>query len=95
MSFITDRYYQMLKNHRIYGLVNNQKTLSYFMERHVICVWIYHTLLQSLYQELVDGMQTINSDDKKECMRLVTEVVLDEVVEDLEMANSKVIWSFM
>ncbi len=83
MSFITDRYYQILENHRLYQVVVSQRSLAYFMERHVICVWIYHALLQSLYQEIIEGMQAINTDDKKECVRLVTEVVLDEVVEDL------------
>lgn len=83
MSFITERYYQILENHRLYHTIVSQKALSYFMERHVICVWVYHALLQSLYLEIIESMQTVNSDDKKECVRLVTEIVMDEIVEDL------------
>ncbi|NRA64298.1 MAG: DUF3050 domain-containing protein [Pseudobacteriovorax sp.] len=83
MSFIVDRYYQMLENHKLYNLVNSPQSLVTFLESHVVCVWGYHALLRSLYKDLVTKIQNINSDSSKECLRLITEVVLDEVVEDL------------
>lgn len=48
----------------------------------MICVWVYHTLIKNLYAELVDNLRCINSIEQKECLRLITEVILDEVVED-------------
>ncbi|SME90238.1 DUF3050 domain-containing protein [Pseudobacteriovorax antillogorgiicola] len=82
MSFMTDRYFQMLENHKVYDLVFNRQSLTYFMERHVICVWLYHSLIKSLHNELVNDLKSINSCEQKECLRLITEVILDEVVED-------------
>ena len=70
MSFMTDRYFQMLENHKIYDLLFNRQSIVYFLERHVICVWLYHTLIKSLYSELVDNLKCINSVEHKECLRL-------------------------
>lgn len=83
MSFMIDRYYQMLERHKIYKLLNNQTSLANFMERHVVCVWVYHSLLRSLYQDIVSQLTDLNGDRSKECLRLITEIVLEEVVEDL------------
>lgn len=82
MSFMTDRYFQMLENHKIYDLISDEKSLAHFMERHVVCVWLYHTLIKLLHGELVECSKTINSIEQKECLRLITEVILDEIVED-------------
>ena len=44
MSFLTERYFQVLDRHRIYSFVRSPLELKYFMERHVICVWGYHRI---------------------------------------------------
>lgn len=82
MSFMTDRYFQILENHKIYGMLFNKQSLAFFMERHVICAWIYHSLMKNLYSDLVGEIKSINSVEKKECLRLITEMILDEVVEE-------------
>lgn len=42
MSFITERYFQILENHKLYERVNDEQSLRLFMEHHVICVWSYN-----------------------------------------------------
>lgn len=83
MSFLTERLFQILDQHRVYNLVQNAATLRFFMERHVICVWAYHALLRSLQKELIAHSLPLNSDDYKEALRLLAEIILDEEVEDL------------
>lgn len=82
MSFLTERLFQVLDNHRLYDLTVNHDTLRFFLERHVICAWSYRAFLQSIQRELVNLSLPVNSDDHKEALRHVSELILDEEVED-------------
>lgn len=84
MSFVTDRYFQMLENHRIYDMLRSREALKFFLERHVICVWIYNLFLQSLHKEIVISHKFLDSYDRKECLRLITETALEELVDEPE-----------
>ena len=83
MSFLIERYFQILENHAIYGKINSAETLSFFAERHVIAVWSYNALLRSLQKDLVASSLPINSEPQKIAIRLITEMVLNEEVDDL------------
>jgi hypothetical protein len=83
VSFLIERYFQILDNHEVYQKIVAPNALSYFAERHVICVWSYNTLLRSLQRDLVAQSMPLNSEPQKLAIRLVTEMVLDEEVDDL------------
>ena len=78
MAFLTERLFQILESHRIYDSIGGKKAMAHFMERHVICVWSYHALLNSLAKELVGKSQPLNPDNIKESLRLISEILLDE-----------------
>ncbi len=82
MSFITERYFQILENHKLYERVNDEQSLRLFMEHHVICVWSYNFLLREIHQELVGLIHPLNSQSQKEAIRLVSEMILEEEVEE-------------
>jgi hypothetical protein len=82
MSFITERYFQILDNHKLYERVNDEQALRLFVEHHVICVWSYNFLLREIHQELVGMIHPLNSQSQKEAIRLVSEMVLEEEVEE-------------
>lgn len=82
MSFMTERYFQMLETHKLYERVGDEKALRTFIEHHVICVWGYSYLLRNIYQELVNGIHPLISQEQKEALRLVSEIILDEEVEE-------------
>lgn len=81
MSFMTDRYFQLLESHRIYQTIGHRDSLAFFMERHAICVWAYNALLKSLQRDLVSWTQPLQSEALKEAVYLISEMVLDEEVE--------------
>lgn len=83
MSFLTERFYQILDDHKVYEHVNSLQNLKLFMERHVICVWGYNALMRSLQQDFIKNAQPLNSEPFKEGLRLINELVLDEEVDDL------------
>lgn len=83
MSFLTERYFQLLEKHDIYESVVGLKSLQYFMERHIICVWSYTALLQSLHKDLVAMVFPLNSESHKEAIRLISEIIINEEVDDL------------
>ena len=81
MSFLTERFYQVLDNHKLYSYITSEENLRFFMERHVICVWGYQTLMRSLQKDLMESAQPLNSDPFKEALRLINELILDEELE--------------
>jgi hypothetical protein len=82
MSFITERYFQILENHKLYERVNDEQSLRLFVEHHVICVWSYNYLLREIHQELVSLIHPLNSQSQKEAIRLASELILEEEVEE-------------
>ncbi len=82
MSFITERYFQILENHKLYERVADEASLRLFIEHHVICVWSYNFLLRDIHQELVTMIHPLNSQSQKEAIRLVSEMILEEEVEE-------------
>jgi hypothetical protein len=82
MSFITERYFQILENHKLYERVYDEQSLRIFVEHHVICVWAYNFLLRQIHQELVSLIHPLNSQPQKEAIRLVSEIILEEEVEE-------------
>ncbi|MCX6128769.1 MAG: DUF3050 domain-containing protein [Proteobacteria bacterium] len=82
MSFITERYFQILENHKLYERIYNEQSLRIFVENHVICVWSYNFLLRQIHQELVSHIHPLNSQLQKEAIRLVSEIILEEEVEE-------------
>ena len=83
MSFLIERYFQILENHVVYNKINCVESLSYFAERHVIAVWSYNALLRSLQKDVVAQSLPLNSEPQKMAIRLITEMVLNEEVDDL------------
>jgi hypothetical protein len=81
MSFMTDRYFQLLESHKLYDLIVHRQSLVAFMERHVISAWAYNALLKSLQRDLLANYQPLHSDALKEAIYLISEMVLDEEVE--------------
>ena len=67
-----------IHQHRLYGLINDVASLRFFMERHIVCVWDFMSLLKSLQRDIA-GTQIpwLPSTDSKS-VRLINEIVLDE-----------------
>ena len=82
MSFMTERYFQLLETHRIYDRLHDEASLRLFVEHHVICVWIYNYLMRDLYQEIANHIQPMSSQVQKEAIRLISELVLEEEVDE-------------
>jgi hypothetical protein len=82
MSFITERCFQILENHKLYESIVDEQSLRLFMEHHVICVWSYSYLLREIHQEMVASIHPLNSQSQKEAIRLVSEMILEEEVEE-------------
>ncbi|MGE0171483.1 MAG: DUF3050 domain-containing protein [Oligoflexales bacterium] len=83
MSFLTERYYQILSKHQLYHAIADVRGLKYFMERHVICMWSYNSLIKSLYQDIARVALPLNSSVYKNALRLISQIMLGEEVEDL------------
>jgi hypothetical protein len=83
MSFLTSRYFQILSRHDLYQSIHTSQDLRYFMERHVICTWSYNSLIKSLYQDIARVTLPLNSNVYKNALRLISQIVLGEEVEDL------------
>ena len=82
MSFITERYFQILESHKLYERIYNEQALRLFVEHHVICVWAYNFLLRQIHQEVVALVHPLNSQAQKEAIRLVSKIILEEEVEE-------------
>ena len=83
MSFLIERYFQILENHSVYHKINCVESLAYFAERHVIAVWSYNALLRSLQRDVVALSMPLNSEPQKMAIRLITEMILNEEVDDI------------
>lgn len=82
MSFMTERYFQILENHKLYSLVAGEAALRSFVEHHALCVWVYRYLLRDIHQDLVKQIQPLATQSQKEALRLIAEIVLEEEVEE-------------
>lgn len=83
MSFLTERLFQVLENHRLYALLSNTEAMRFFLERHVICAWSYSVLLQNLQREMLSHPLRPRAEFDKEALRLVSELVLQQEVQEL------------
>ncbi|MBF0440355.1 MAG: DUF3050 domain-containing protein [Oligoflexales bacterium] len=83
MSFLTERYFQILENHAVYDKIIGQKSLIYFVERHFICAFSYNYLFRSLQKDLISIRSPITSDSGKEAIRIISEMILEEEVDDI------------
>ena len=83
MSFLTERYFQILESHNVYKRVCSDVALRFFLERHVICVWSYNAFLKSIYKDLSGRLLPINSNLHKEALKILSEIILEEEVVDL------------
>lgn len=83
MSFMTERLFQLLESHKVYDKIHDSKTISAFMEYHIICVWAYDALLKSLQKDLLGHATPLLSDEQKEAIHLICEIALEEQVEAL------------
>ena len=43
---MTDRYFQILEDHKVYDSLSDANSIRFFLERHVVCVWLYQSLLE-------------------------------------------------
>jgi hypothetical protein len=78
MSFMTERYFQILENHRLYKMIQDENALKTFVEHHVLCVWSYGFLMQNLYKELVARLEPLATQAQKEAQRLIAEMMIAE-----------------
>ncbi len=84
MSFLTERFFQLLETHKIYERMNDEASLKHFVESHIVCVWIYNYLLRDLHKEVAQNLQPLSSGEQKEATRLIAELILEEEVEEQE-----------
>lgn len=82
MSFMTERYFQILETHKLYKNVNDEASLRTFVEHHILCVWGYGFLLRNLYQDLVGRVAPLASQPQKEAQRLIAEIMIEEEFEE-------------
>ncbi|MBC7660167.1 MAG: DUF3050 domain-containing protein [Chitinophagaceae bacterium] len=82
MSFMTERYFQILENHKLYKQVQDENALRIFVEHHVLCVWGYGFLLRNLYQDLVGRIEPLASQPQKEAQKLIAEIMVEEEFEE-------------
>lgn len=70
--------HRRLVDHRLYGIVRDERTLRLFMQSHVFAVWDFQSLLKALQREMtcVD-VPWLPAGDPEAC-RLINEIVLDE-----------------
>ncbi|RZA19083.1 MAG: DUF3050 domain-containing protein [Proteobacteria bacterium] len=78
MSFMTERYFQILENHKLYKMIRDETSLKTFVEHHVLCVWSYGFLMRNLYKDLVGRLEPLATQQQKEAQRLIAEMVVEE-----------------
>jgi hypothetical protein len=69
--------------HPLYAAINRQDELQAFMERHIICVWDFMTLVKSLQSDLCGTQLPWTPPKQPEAARLLTDIVLAEESEQL------------
>lgn len=82
MSFMTERYFQILENHKLYKNLSNETALRVFVEHHILCVWGYGFLLRNIYQDLVGRIAPLASQAQKEAQKLIAEIMVEEEFEE-------------
>ncbi len=88
MSFMTERYFQILENHKLYKLIQDDASLRTFVEHHILCVWGYGYLLRNLYKDLVSRVEPLATQPQKEAQRLIAEMMIEEEFSEEEDGSS-------
>lgn len=79
-----EQLHRALEEHQLYARIGTAASLRLFMERHVVCVWDFMSLLKSLQQDLTCVRLPWLPVDDPEAARLVNEIVLDEETDALD-----------
>jgi hypothetical protein len=69
--------------HPLYAAIKHPEELQAFMERHIICVWDFMTLVKSLQRDLCGTELPWTPPKQPEAARLLTDIVLAEESEQL------------
>ena len=78
MSFMTERYFQILENHKLYKMIKDEAALKVFAEHHILCVWGYGFLMRNIYQDLVKRIEPLATQSQKEAQRLIAQMMIEE-----------------
>lgn len=73
-----DALVETLRAHPVYQAVNTLTALRAFMERHVVCVWDFMSLVKSLHRDIVGWSLPWVPPRDAHAARLLNEIVLDE-----------------
>ncbi len=79
-----DQLKRALIDHPLYAHIQTPEALRIFMERHVVSVWDFMSLLKSLQQDLTCVRIPWIPADDVESARLINEIVLDEETDELD-----------
>lgn len=88
MSFMTERYFQILENHKLYKGIQDDNALKTFVEHHILCVWGYNFLMRNLYKDLVSRIEPLATQPQKEAQRLIAEMMVEEEFAEQEDGSS-------
>ncbi len=88
MSFMTERYFQILENHKLYKMIEDEKSLRIFVEHHILCVWGYGFLLRNLYKDLASRVEPLATHTQKEAQRLIATMMIEEEFAEEEDGTS-------
>lgn len=73
-----DAMVERLRTHPVYQAVDTLTALRTFMERHVVCVWDFMSLVKSLHRDIVGWTLPWVPPRDAHAARLLNEIVLDE-----------------
>jgi hypothetical protein len=73
-----DALVERLRTHPVYQAVDTLTSLRAFMERHVVCVWDFMSLVKSLHRDIVGWTLPWVPPRDAHAARLLNEIVLDE-----------------